>query len=265
MTRTATMLTAALVAGLAAAAAGRARAAESIQIGLGADLIPVTSDFKGANLVVFGSIEAPDRVAQERGDYAIAITVRGRKEDVTIRRKERVLGVWMNRQNRIYRDVPAYYSVSATGAVDALGSPEARRLAGIGISGLELTLYSGASAADAGPAPEFAAALRAIRIRSGVFSEHPETVQYVGSSLFRANVPIPSNIPIGDYEVTAFLFKQGALVASRSGFLGVRKKGFEEFMFRLAHDHGLLHGFLAVAIALATGWLASAIFARRRA
>ena len=40
----------------------------------------------------------------------------------------------------------------------------------------------------------------------------------------------------------------------------VSKVGLERFLYNLAHDRPLIYGLLSLAIAIAAGWMASAVF-----
>ena len=80
--------------------------------------------------------------------------------------------------------------------------------------------------------------------------------------LFRGNIPLPADAPVGTYEVELKLFADGALIArGRDGF-EIVKFGFEQFVASSAVNHGLLYGLATAAMALLTGWIASVIFRR---
>ncbi len=42
--------------------------------------------------------------------------------------------------------------------------------------------------------------------------------------------------------------------------IGVRKVGLERWIYTLAHEQPLIYGLLSLAIAIAAGWSASAVF-----
>lgn len=237
---------------------------ESIQIGISTDVIPVTSNFSGTHIAVFGTIENADRMSQILNEYAIVVVVRGPSEDLVVRRKERVLGIWVNRSARTYRNVPSFYALASNRAIEAVASPEVLREYQLGVDNIRLNLYSSGSNTFIGPAPAFANSLRDIRVRKGLFSQDFSAVDLLGSTLFRATVAIPSDVPIGRQEVTAYLFKNKQFVASRTGYFQVEKAGLEKMLFTLAHTYSLWYGIVAVLGALATGWLASMLFGGSR-
>lgn len=235
---------------------------EEIQMGISTDVIPVSSDFAGTRIAVFGTIENPDKIGQLLNEYSIVVTVTGPLQNVVVRRKERVFGIWINRQSRVYRSVPSFYALASNRSLDAIGDTEVLKENRIGVDYLSLSLYSSGEQTFILPAPEFAGSLRRLRREGDLYFEDPKGVVFLGSSLFRASLPIPSNAPIGDYTVSAYLFRDGGVLASRNGSFKVERAGFERYMYTLAHVYSYWYGILAVLAALATGWLASIIFGR---
>lgn len=238
--------------------------AESIQFGISIDSVPVSSDFTGQDIVVFGSIENASRIAQVYNEYAVAVTIRGPMENVVVRRKERIFGIWANRESRVYRNVPSFYAVAASRPVSSIAEQSVLRQVHLGVDNLSLSLFSSGTQTYILPAPEFAGSLRRIRKNEGRFIENEGGVVFLGTSLFRATIRLPSNVPIGTHDVTVYLFRNGELVTSRVGHFEVRKVGFEQWIYTLAHSYSFLYGLMAVFVALATGWLASVIFGNRR-
>src|SRR2546423_1125025 len=68
-------------------------------------LIAITTGFTGAAVVLFGATDGP-------GD--IVVTVRGPDREVTVRRKERVAGIWVNTQQMSFARVPSFYALAAS-------------------------------------------------------------------------------------------------------------------------------------------------------
>jgi uncharacterized protein (TIGR02186 family) len=233
-----------------------------IQMGVSTNLIPVGSDFAGTQIAVFGTIENPDKFAQVLNEYSIVVTVTGPIDDIVVRRKARVFGVWMNRESRVYRAVPSFYALASNRALPAIADDTVLKENRIGIDNLPLNLLSSGTQTFISPQPEFASSLRRLRREDNLFTEDPTGVVFLGSSLFRATLPIPSNAPIGQYTVSAYLFREGSLIADRSDNFRIERAGFESMMFTLAHVYSYWYGVIAVLAALATGWLASIIFGR---
>ena len=86
------------------------------------------------------------------------------------------------------------------------------------------------------------------------------TVQ--ASRLFRVELPFPSRLPEGTYEVRAYLLRQGKIVAAVSRPLPVGKVGFSAQLAGWAAHDGPLYGAGAIILALLAGWLGGAVMRR---
>ena len=69
---------------------------ETIEIGTSTSEIAIASDFRGADLTVFGALGNPDALLLAIGQYDVIVTLEGPAAPATVRRKERVLGIWIN-------------------------------------------------------------------------------------------------------------------------------------------------------------------------
>ncbi len=67
----------------------------------------ITADFDGADLTIFGSARRiPIRRSSAQGRYDIIVVLEGPARPATVRRKDRVLGVWVNTQSETFINVP---------------------------------------------------------------------------------------------------------------------------------------------------------------
>ena len=73
---------------------------------------------------------------------------------------------------------------------------------------------------------------------------------------------LPTEAPEGKYQITTHFMKNGTLVAVARNDLFVRQSGLINWLSRLAERHAMTYGAFTVAIALAAGFLAGAIFKR---
>lgn len=231
---------------------------ESIQIGLSTNRVAITSDFSGADLTIFGALDNAVPSIARRGRYDIIVVLEGPSRPVVVRKKNRVLGVWMNTQSVTYPSVPVSYSLATTRPLQDITPPETYDTLSLGVDNVSLRPCE----TDVPPATlaEFTAALRDLKERTGLYSERIGGVQFLSSSLFRATVNLAPNVPVGTHRARAFLFRNGVFIRESSAQLAIVKAGFEQRVYRLAQDNGLLFGFLAVLVAVATGWLGRMIF-----
>ena len=93
---------------------------ESLQMGVAVDVVPIGSDFDGTDIVIFGSIENGDPSALKLGHYQVVIKVVGAPEDAVVRKKQRILGIWVNKTSKPYKGVPSFYSLASRISLDGL-------------------------------------------------------------------------------------------------------------------------------------------------
>ena len=245
---------------LAAAVPAKAQTppVEGIQIGLSTDNVSITAGFSGADLTIFGSLENPDPLVARQGRYDVIVVLEGPPRPVVVRRKDRVLGVWVNLESETFENVPMSYSVATTRPLQDITEPNSYKQLSLGASNLYM------QPADAGDNPatieEFTAALRSRKTATGLYSENVGGVQFLSQNLFRATVRLAPNVPVGTHKARAFLFKSGVFIKESSAQLEIRKSGFEQSIFRVAHNYSFLYGVFAISLAMLTGWLGRVIF-----
>jgi uncharacterized protein (TIGR02186 family) len=247
----------AAAAALVLLACPRPAAAETLIVSLSTGEVRISSNFSGTGVTLFGAIER-DAATVSRGDaYAVVVVVRGPPETAVTRRKERFLGIWVNRTSETFYGVPAFYAVHTSTRLAETAEPALLERLGIGLE--HLPPVRAASPAEAGG---FGAALIRLKREAGLYREEIGSVEFPGASIFQTTLRVPANVPVGLYSVTAFLFSGGALLASENARFVISKTGFEQFMFNVAESHAILYGLACIALALAVGWLAGVIFRR---
>lgn len=233
---------------------------ESIQIGLSTDVIRITADFSGADLTIFGSVENADPTINRQGGYDVIVVLEGPARPVTVRRKDRVLGVWVNTESEGFVGVPESYSVATTRAPQDITNPLSYKQLSLGAANLHIQpLNAGQEPATIA---EFTAALRERKEATGLYSQRTGGVQFLSATLFRATLALAPNVPVGTHKARAFLFRNGMFVKETSTQLAIVKSGFEQAVFRLANNHSIFYGFVAVGLAMITGWLGRLVFRR---
>jgi uncharacterized protein (TIGR02186 family) len=233
---------------------------EKLDIGISTDEISITSDFRGADLTIFGAIDGFNADLLAQGKYNIVVALEGPKENTTVRKKQRVFGIWINTNSMTFELVPESYSLSSTRDIDTIAPPGNMNNMGIGVNHMPLTPigYIG----DGSNLTEFRDAFRRLRETTGVYQRDPGGVQFISSSLFKASVRLPADVPNGVHIVRAYLFRDGVFVAAKALPLRVVKTGLEQAITRAAHESPLFYGITAVLLAVVTGWLASIVFRR---
>jgi uncharacterized protein (TIGR02186 family) len=221
--------------------------------------VMVTSNFTGAELVLFGFIET---ATPRRGGYDIVATISGPRQDAVTFRKARRVGIWLNVDSREFDNVPSYLAVLANRDLDAIANADTRRRLQIGLENIPLTQRAAVTIADAAADDPFRQAFVRINMQRGLYREASNGITFLAPLLFRADIPLPAGVTTGNYEVDVRLFADGAMVARAPSAFEVYKAGFEQFITTTARTHGLLFGLVTAMMTLATGWLGSVIFRR---
>jgi uncharacterized protein (TIGR02186 family) len=253
-----TFLTVLAVAGIAAGPVE----AERIVASVSNHRVRITSSFTGLELVVFGSVERDGTSVPRRSGYDIVVTVTGPRETLITRRKERVAGIWVNVESRTFVDVPSYLAVLATKPIDTIAGPETARRLRLGLADTLLPQQIGADLADVVRDDPFRMAFLRLKSERSLYLEDPHGVTFLTPTLYRTTIPLPADVPIGDYDVDVKLFADNAMIARTSSAFELIKVGFEQFVATAARDYSLLYGLAAATMALMTGWLGSIVFRR---
>jgi uncharacterized protein (TIGR02186 family) len=222
--------------------------AEEVVADLSSHIIAINSAFTGASVVLFGATDGPADV--------VAV-VRGPERDMTIWRKGKVAGIWINRESVTFNNVPSFYAVASSRPLDTLLSPSAATLYRIGTGNLKL---------NAGPtvapdlAKRFGEALIGEQVRAGLYTAQPGKISFLGERLFRASLSFPANIPTGTYMVEIFLVRDRDVVSGQTTPLVVSKVGVDAAVSDFAVRQSAIYGAIAVLTAVVAGWLASLPF-----
>src|SRR5690606_39179681 len=86
----------------AAAQAPETTNPENIQIGLSTDRVSITADFSGADLTIFGALDNADPLIARHGRYDVIVVLEGPPRPIVVRKKNRVLGMWINTQSETF-------------------------------------------------------------------------------------------------------------------------------------------------------------------
>jgi uncharacterized protein (TIGR02186 family) len=217
--------------------------------------IAINSSFMGTKLILFGA-------RQTAGD--VVVVIRGPARDYTLRKKDRLGGIWVNRTSLEVKGIPDYYTIASTKPLDSILSPEQQRILEIGIP--ELPYLNGEAMTESELTFDEATAFRDAfieqREQKRLYNDNVHAVSFMGDTLFKTTLPFPDTIPRGNYTAETYLIYNGQIVGVQSTPLTVAKTGFDAAIFQLAHEYPVLYGILAVFMAITAGWGAAALFKR---
>ncbi|HEY0107364.1 MAG TPA: TIGR02186 family protein, partial [Rhizomicrobium sp.] len=98
--------------------AAPAAATEDIVSGLSQDTVQITSNYTGTDIVVFGAIEH----LEDTGANDVVVVVRGPDADMTVREKQWIGGIWINRDQARLVAMPSYYFIASTRPLGRIAS-----------------------------------------------------------------------------------------------------------------------------------------------
>lgn len=240
-----------------------ARAGVPLVADLSNHLLAITTGFAGASVLLFGAIEDKadgDKAGDAGGDGDrgdVVVVVRGPAQPEVIRRKERFMGIWVNRAQAVVSDAPVYYRVAATRPLDEIAAPAVLDRQQIGLDHLSLTVRRKDSTADD---QDYRAALLRLKTGARLYDAVPGKVAVMAGRLFRTEMEFPANVPTGTYQVEVYLFQGGRVVSAQTTPLVVGKIGIGAEVFDFANQQAALYGVMAVVLAVAAGWLAAVAF-----
>jgi len=217
---------------------------------LSSHLIAITTGFAGTELLLFGAIE---------GEGDVVVVLRGPPADTVVRRKGRILGVWINRESVAFTGIPSFYRVASTRPLAEVAPPALRQSEQIGVDVLrpEPTRTMRPDRLEA-----FRDGLARNKQRVALWDPEPSPVTFLGPRLFRTTIRFPANVPTGLYDVKVLLIRDGRVISGQTTPMQVSKVGVGADLYDFAHREAALYGLCAVLIAVAAGWGASVAFRR---
>lgn len=243
--------------------------AAAVSAALTTTQVQVTSDYRGARIVLYGAVFDP---ADRPSD--VVVVVRGPDQPIRIARKVKTGPIWVNSRPVVFQGAPGFYMTASTRPLHSIASPGVLQRLGAGVDHLTFTVPQGGGidtrfgsrdavvsgkGADYG---EWRQAVIRLKSRAGLYAAADHGVSFVDQNLFRAEIVLPTAAPIGTYSAEILLFQNGQPVSRRVRGLTVEKVGVERALYVFAHVRPWSFGLLSVFIALGAGWLASVIFRR---
>ncbi len=212
--------------------------------------VSITSAFQGESMLLFGMFDPPGE---------IVVVVVGPPGRETVMRKQRVLGLWLNTGRQSFDDVPAYYAIAASQPLQRLlarGSGE--------ILSLEDRLATVKPVGERSPeeVAQFRNGLVEVKRSEGLYPAVIGQITVQAGRLFRVELPFPSGLDEGVYEIRTYLLREGKIVAAVSRPLPVGKVGFSAQLAGWAAHDGALYGLGAILMALLVGWAGGSVVRR---
>ncbi|MEH6726299.1 MAG: TIGR02186 family protein [Hyphomicrobiales bacterium] len=235
--------------------------AERVVLAVSSETVSISSNFSGTDITIFGSIERDQGVDLGEEGYDVVAVIKGPPVDAVTRKKERVFGVWINRNERTFLSVPSFYALSSNRPPDDIAQSQALQANQIGLANIIFPVATDSIQAP-GNATEFALAYRRLKANNDLFSMNVDGIDFLTPTIFKSTMRIPARVSVGTYSIEVFVFDEGALVAHDEQTLWISKAGLEQLIYDFSRERGLLFGVFAVLLAVFVGWFGGVVFRR---
>jgi uncharacterized protein (TIGR02186 family) len=212
--------------------------------------IDITTGFAGADVLLFGATDMG-------GD--VVVVIRGPDQPTVVRRKERILGIWINRDWMLFEKVPSFYYVASSRPLEEVASAATLAKIRVGLDHLPLPAIGGSAGLAS---PPFREALIRTKQEEGLYGTTTGQVTFLGGRLFRTSVHFPANVATGGYKVEVYLIRDGRVESAQLWPLFITKVGLSAQIYDHAHTDAALYGIVAVLLATMAGWLGALGFRR---
>ena len=230
--------------------------AEEVVLGLSRDEVSITTRFDGSDILIFGAVKRESPIVEDP-PLEVVITVAGPSEPVLVRRKARRAGIWVNAEAVEVDRAPSFYAVATSGPIEEVLSDVENLRHQVNV---ERAIRSVGAPAGIEDPKAFTEALIRLRDKAGLYQLREGTVALDQQTLFRASIDMPANLTEGNYVTRIYLTRGGAVVSDYATVIDVRKVGLERWLFSMSREQPVIYGLMALAIAVAAGSAASAVF-----
>lgn len=230
--------------------------AEKVVADMSQNRIAITANFDGSEILIFGAVKR-DAPINQAEPLQVIVTVSGPPEPITVRRKGKRAGIWVNVESFEIGAAPSFYAIATTAPLDAILTDAEDQLYRISIP---QAIHSAAPGTTSDKENTFTQSLIRIRTAAELYQVHPSTVTLNDETLFKTSVKLPSNLTEGHFSARIFLTRNGRVVDVFQTNIEVQKVGLERWLYNLAHEKPLAYGLLSLFIAIVAGWSASAVF-----
>lgn len=240
---------------------------EKVEADVSTRSVEVTTGFTGHEILVFGAIDNSQQPEEETGYYDIVVVVEGTPFPLVVRRKSDVAGVWINTSSMTFASVPSYYAIASNRPIEEIAGPKVLERHAIGFAHIKMTPVPGSqfNYTEYELAAFKAAVIRLKQDEKLYVVEGKDGVSFTGRSLFRATIPLPANVPVGPLVARTYLFRNGEVLSAHIARVNLERAGVERVLHNFAFRWPFAYGVFAVALAVASGLLASAYFRRQSA
>ena len=215
--------------------------------------IELTTRFDGSKILVFGAL------TESKDDPTLVIELVGPEQDITVRKKSKVWGIWVKKDYAKFEKIPSFYQINSTN----LNSDKRRE-----IIHKKLKKYFFSKLKDNETTTQkildkknyFSELLRLKKNINNIRLFENE-ISVMQRKLFFSTIQLPQKIFPGEYKVIISLLDENHNVINSSDeVVKVSKTGIQKFLSFNATNNSTFYGIFSVMLALFLGFSAAQIF-----
>ncbi len=215
--------------------------------------IELTTRFDGSKILVFGAL------TETNNDPTLVIELVGPKQDMTIRKKSKVWGIWVKKDYAKFKKVPSFYQINSTNLIsDKRQEITNRKLEKYFFSKLKNAETTSQKKVDK---KEYFSELIRLNKEKNNIRLFETKISILQEKLFFSTIELPQKIFPGEYKVIiSTLDENNEVINSSSEIVKVSKTGIQKFLSFNAANNSTLYGIFSVMLALFLGFSAAQIF-----
>tara|TARA_R110002072_G_scaffold281585_3_gene444202 strand:- start:1011 stop:1784 length:774 start_codon:yes stop_codon:yes gene_type:complete len=242
-----------LITTISSGIAAEPQASERLAIEIARNYVDITVGFTGTTVELFG--DRRDKKTE------IAIVIEGPKKDITIWKKDRVMGTWVNRYFVTYKDMPMYYHYAVSDNSVDLEKDKLYLDNGIGYHAL-LKNVSRTTSKALEDENIFDDILMVKKQNNGVFFAEAAPIRFMNDNFFRIQFKVPPSAPTGAYKIHSYLIRGGEIIQHNENDLVVKQVGLNAFLYNASRQSSFIYAMSCIFFALFSGWLVSVLKVR---
>jgi uncharacterized protein (TIGR02186 family) len=217
--------------------------------GISANEINVDTEFKGAQILLFGA-------KNDAGN--VVITVRGPRKNFIISKKENLLGVWFNGERIKFKNSYGFYSLFSTYNDGEMIQQDLNEYE-LGKNNIQFEIQDNLSPTKIN---EFRVQLIDLLEQKKLYSASTKPIDFLDETLFKLIIDFPKNILLGTYVIEIYLINNGSVLSFQSIPVYVNQVGVSATISNFASTQSVLYGLIAVFLAIFVGFTTNYFFAR---
>ena len=215
--------------------------------------IELTTRFDGSKILVFGAL------TESKDDPTLVIELVGPEQDITVRKKSKVWGIWVKKDYAKFEKIPSFYQINSTN----LNSDKRREISNRKLEKYFFSKLKNNETATQKSLDKKEHFRQLVRLKKNINNIRlfETEISVLQKKLFFSTIELPQNIFPGEYNVIiSLLDENNEVIKSSNELVKVSKTGIQKFLSFNAANNSTFYGIFSVMLALFLGFSAAQIF-----